>query len=188
MFRNLRCLRCRYKLTTLQSSGCIYLISMYYQRYELQWRLSLFFSASILAGGFGGVSFDFSSLGFNDSMLIRRSFSPMLLQRWMVLADTQAGDGIIFFYNSFLKDAEVSTQDLHYRRHLDRPCWLRCQILGLRLARNSKVSHRRRTSALDHTAADRFWRSSDEQIGQSCEYVSPFLFLSAIAFSRTDES
>ncbi|THY37059.1 MFS general substrate transporter, partial [Aureobasidium pullulans] len=26
-----------------------------YQRYELQWRLSLFFSASILAGGFGGL-------------------------------------------------------------------------------------------------------------------------------------
>ncbi|CAD0095469.1 unnamed protein product [Aureobasidium mustum] len=35
--------------------GCVYLISMYYQRYELQWRLSLFFSASILAGGFGGL-------------------------------------------------------------------------------------------------------------------------------------
>ncbi|CAC9884598.1 unnamed protein product, partial [Aureobasidium pullulans] len=31
------------------------LFPMYYQRYELQWRLSLFFSASILAGGFGGV-------------------------------------------------------------------------------------------------------------------------------------
>jgi hypothetical protein len=40
----------------LYRSGCVYLISMYYQRYELQWRLSLFFSASILAGGFGGVS------------------------------------------------------------------------------------------------------------------------------------
>jgi hypothetical protein len=39
--------------------GCIYLISMYYQRYELQWRLSLFFSASILAGGFGGVSAEY---------------------------------------------------------------------------------------------------------------------------------
>ncbi|KAH0344322.1 MFS general substrate transporter, partial [Aureobasidium melanogenum] len=35
--------------------GCVYLISMYYKRYELQWRLSLFFSASILAGGFGGL-------------------------------------------------------------------------------------------------------------------------------------
>lgn len=28
---------------------------MYYKRYELQWRLSLFFSASILAGAFGGL-------------------------------------------------------------------------------------------------------------------------------------
>ncbi|KAF2096543.1 MFS general substrate transporter [Rhizodiscina lignyota] len=35
--------------------GCVYLISMYYKRYELQWRLSLFFSASILAGAFGGL-------------------------------------------------------------------------------------------------------------------------------------
>lgn len=35
--------------------GCIYLISMYYERYELQWRLSLFFSASIIAGAFGGL-------------------------------------------------------------------------------------------------------------------------------------
>ncbi|KAF2459345.1 major facilitator superfamily protein [Lineolata rhizophorae] len=35
--------------------GCIYLISMYYKRYELQWRLTLFFSASILAGAFGGL-------------------------------------------------------------------------------------------------------------------------------------
>jgi hypothetical protein len=35
--------------------GCIYLISMYYKRYELQWRLTLFFTASIIAGAFGGV-------------------------------------------------------------------------------------------------------------------------------------
>jgi len=35
--------------------GCIYLISMYYKRYELQWRLSLFFCASIIAGAFGGL-------------------------------------------------------------------------------------------------------------------------------------
>jgi MFS family permease len=28
---------------------------MYYERYELQWRLSLFFSASIVAGAFGGL-------------------------------------------------------------------------------------------------------------------------------------
>ena len=35
--------------------GAVYLISMYYKRYELQWRLSLFFTASILAGAFGGL-------------------------------------------------------------------------------------------------------------------------------------
>lgn len=28
---------------------------MYYKRHELQWRMSLFFSASILAGAFGGL-------------------------------------------------------------------------------------------------------------------------------------
>lgn len=28
---------------------------MYYQRYEVQWRMSLFFSASILAGAFSGL-------------------------------------------------------------------------------------------------------------------------------------
>lgn len=33
----------------------LYLISMYYKRYELQWRVSLFFSASILAGAFSGL-------------------------------------------------------------------------------------------------------------------------------------
>lgn len=35
--------------------GAVYLISMYYKRYELQWRLSIFFSASIIAGAFGGL-------------------------------------------------------------------------------------------------------------------------------------
>ncbi|GAB7357005.1 hypothetical protein MBLNU459_g7834t1 [Dothideomycetes sp. NU459] len=35
--------------------GCLYLISMYYRRYELQWRFTLFFTASILAGAFGGL-------------------------------------------------------------------------------------------------------------------------------------
>ena len=35
--------------------GCIYLLSMYYKRYELQLRVNLFFSASILAGAFGGL-------------------------------------------------------------------------------------------------------------------------------------
>lgn len=40
----------------LTGIGCVYLISMYYKRYELQWRLTLFFTASIIAGAFGGVS------------------------------------------------------------------------------------------------------------------------------------
>ncbi|EMD00019.1 hypothetical protein BAUCODRAFT_30459 [Baudoinia panamericana UAMH 10762] len=35
--------------------GCTYLIAMYYKRYELQWRLNLFFSGSILAGSFSGL-------------------------------------------------------------------------------------------------------------------------------------
>lgn len=35
--------------------GCLYLISMYYKRYELQWRFSIFFTGSILAGAFSGL-------------------------------------------------------------------------------------------------------------------------------------
>lgn len=35
--------------------GCIYIIAMYYKRHELQWRLNVFFSASILAGAVSGV-------------------------------------------------------------------------------------------------------------------------------------
>ncbi|KAI9642818.1 hypothetical protein NHQ30_008551 [Ciborinia camelliae] len=35
--------------------GAVYLISMYYKRYELQWRLNLFFCASIISGAFGGL-------------------------------------------------------------------------------------------------------------------------------------
>ena len=36
--------------------GCAYLISQYYRRYELQKRFTIFFSASIVGGAFGGVS------------------------------------------------------------------------------------------------------------------------------------
>lgn len=46
---------CGVRGTVLINEGCVYLISMYYKRYELQWRLTLFFCASIIAGGFGGV-------------------------------------------------------------------------------------------------------------------------------------
>jgi len=35
--------------------GCLYLISMYYQRYEVQWRMSMFFCAAIIAGAFSGL-------------------------------------------------------------------------------------------------------------------------------------
>ncbi|KAE9961860.1 hypothetical protein BLS_001228 [Venturia inaequalis] len=35
--------------------GCVYLISMYYKRYELQRRFTIFFSASIMAGAIGGL-------------------------------------------------------------------------------------------------------------------------------------
>lgn len=35
--------------------GCVYLISMYYKRYELQRRFTIFFSASIIAGAIGGL-------------------------------------------------------------------------------------------------------------------------------------
>ncbi|KAJ3531509.1 hypothetical protein NM208_g8847 [Fusarium decemcellulare] len=35
--------------------ACMYLLSMYYCRHELQWRFNLFFSASIIAGAFSGL-------------------------------------------------------------------------------------------------------------------------------------
>lgn len=35
--------------------GGVYVISMYYKRQELQWRMSMFFCASTLAGAFGGL-------------------------------------------------------------------------------------------------------------------------------------
>jgi MFS family permease len=35
--------------------GSVYLISPYDKRYDLQWRLTLFFTVSIVAGGFDGL-------------------------------------------------------------------------------------------------------------------------------------
>ena len=35
--------------------GCLYLMSMYYRRYELQKRFTFFFCSAILAGAFSGV-------------------------------------------------------------------------------------------------------------------------------------
>lgn len=49
---------CRVLLGVLEAGfvpGAIYLISMYYKRHELQVRVNVFFSASILAGAFSGV-------------------------------------------------------------------------------------------------------------------------------------
>ena len=49
---------CRVILGGLEAGffpGCIYLISMFYKRHELQWRINLFFSASIVAGAFSGL-------------------------------------------------------------------------------------------------------------------------------------
>ncbi|KAF3398229.1 hypothetical protein F1880_005972 [Penicillium rolfsii] len=48
---------CRFLLGIFEAGfmpGCIYLIAMYYKRHELQWRLNVFFSASILAGAVSG--------------------------------------------------------------------------------------------------------------------------------------
>lgn len=35
--------------------GSIYLITMYYRRYELPWRLSWWYTSGIVAGAFGGL-------------------------------------------------------------------------------------------------------------------------------------
>lgn len=47
--------------------GCVYLISMYYKRYEFQRRLSVFYVSGILAGVFGPVNDkEFGEDGNND--------------------------------------------------------------------------------------------------------------------------
>ncbi|CAN8105794.1 unnamed protein product [Discula destructiva] len=49
---------CRFLLGLFEAgvfAGCVYLISMYYTRFELQRRISLFFCASILAGAVSGL-------------------------------------------------------------------------------------------------------------------------------------
>ena len=48
----------RFLLSLFESGfypGCTYLISMYYKRYELQWRFNIYFTGSILAGSFSGL-------------------------------------------------------------------------------------------------------------------------------------
>ncbi|TVY22691.1 putative transporter, partial [Lachnellula hyalina] len=76
---------CRFLIGLFEAGlfpGCIYLISMYYERYQLQWRLIMFFSASIIAGGLGGT--------FNLTQA-RNNFLPTELQTWVVLRDTKPG-------------------------------------------------------------------------------------------------
>ncbi|KAJ6116751.1 hypothetical protein N7512_006476 [Penicillium capsulatum] len=49
---------CRFLLGTFEAGfmpGCVYLIAMYYKRHELQWRLNVYFSASIMAGAVSGL-------------------------------------------------------------------------------------------------------------------------------------
>lgn len=77
--------------------GCVYLISMYYKRYEVQWRMSLFFSTSILAGAFSGL------LAFAISKMHR--FGGLEAWRWFVILRTSA---------VLLTKSEV--QDLYPRR------------------------------------------------------------------------
>jgi hypothetical protein len=56
---------------------------MYYKRYELQWRMTLFFTASIIAGAFGGVG----SLVPCGNYITLTHISCWLsrLRRWMAL-------------------------------------------------------------------------------------------------------
>ncbi|CAG8026716.1 unnamed protein product [Penicillium olsonii] len=49
---------CRFLLGVFEAGflpGCVYLISTYCKRFELQWRLNLFFSASIISGAISGL-------------------------------------------------------------------------------------------------------------------------------------
>lgn len=48
------------------ATGCFYLISMYYKRYELQWRFNLFFCGSIISGAWAGVSRQSLKLGKHE--------------------------------------------------------------------------------------------------------------------------
>lgn len=63
--------------------GCVYLISCWYKRYEVQTRISFFFMSSVLAAGFSVVS-DSSVLNLGDPGL--RSFSDSCRRtRWLAM-------------------------------------------------------------------------------------------------------
>lgn len=49
---------CRFLLGIFEAGvgpGSVYLISMYYKRYELPWRLSWWYCSAVFAGAFGGL-------------------------------------------------------------------------------------------------------------------------------------
>jgi MFS family permease len=70
--------------------GCIYLISMYYRRYEVQWRMSLFFSAAILAGAFSGL------LAFAIAKM--HDVGGLEAWRWYVTTSTPRSQPLILCY------------------------------------------------------------------------------------------
>jgi MFS family permease len=79
--------------------GVVYYFSMWYQRRERQFRISLFFGAAALAGSFGGI------LAYVSNSMPRRrtipSFSDARLCResaiWPVSCGQTAGDGFSFW-------------------------------------------------------------------------------------------
>jgi hypothetical protein len=73
---------------------------MYYNRYELQLRVNLFFSAGILAGAFSGVGYPYLPVYL---YLRTNSFLRMRLPTWPVLLVTAADAG-----SSFLKGSSLA--------------------------------------------------------------------------------
>jgi hypothetical protein len=67
---------------------------MYYKRYELQWRLTLFFTASIIAGAFGGVCVPLPI--HLIIALMRRSSWLSPLPKWTAWLDTVDGGKMPF--------------------------------------------------------------------------------------------
>jgi hypothetical protein len=141
--------------TFLTFSGCIYLISMYYKRYELQWRLTLFFTASIIAGAFSGVRIPLP-LDLT-TVLMERSSWPSPSLKWTASLDTVDGGKLLPIHSDVTTNS-LSKMDLHNRRR--RNCRLRHrhQILDNRLARNRRFPQRLRTCPPDRSPKRRHRR------------------------------
>jgi MFS family permease len=122
--------------------GSVYLISMYYKRYELQWRLNLFFCGAILAGAFSGLlAYAIANL---DGLAGYRGW------RWIFIMCVPR-----FCLSRFVL---MSTQRRHHhlrRRH-------RVEVADSGLARDGKVLERRRTKALDRSSERRRSRCENE--------------------------